>query len=211
MKKNIFFLLLLLGVQWPVRAQFWGLSVNPDIDTRVQFPLNSYPFKTGMVYSAKVSVNMHFFYVFRAGVGVGFNHFSHPLYVSAFHEPGLKKVKTGWNNLCIPVHFMACIPIRNQVMPMVQFQSNLMLPQNIYQVETYEGRKIKKPSVYQDDLLVENNLRMGALVRNDDRTQEMAIALQFSFTRSRQQDLRFFGIGLSFQYFFMVASKGLKD
>lgn len=209
--KKIIFSCLFICVFLPARSQFLGFSISPEIDSRVQMPIGSYPFRTGFSHSARVLFNCHFLYVFRAGIGVGYTYFSHPLYLSAFNDPQLRSVKSKWSNVCIPLRFVCTIPLRKYFMPMVEFQSNLVLPQNISQVERYADNRVVKSEMYNDRPFTENIFRMGALVRTDDRRHDFAINFQLSVLHNWSSRLHFVGVGLNLQYYFIVVSKGIRD
>lgn len=210
MKKPVLFLFTFFTV-FTARCQFFGISLNPDVDLKPQIPIASYPFKTGMSYSAKLAINFHVFYLFRFGAGVGFNHSSFPLDTDAFDKPGLEKVKSNWNSLCIPIKIIGCLPIRGYAMPMVEFQSNIMIPQNIYQVEHYGNDKVKNRSPYIRDAVTENIFRMGAIFRDENGRNDLAVNLQLSFTNSSFNRIRFIGVGLNVQYFFVMFRTGIRN
>ena len=103
------------------QSQFWGLSVSTDLDAKGHFPIVSDPFKAGLSYSAKIAFSMHALYIFRVGTGIGFNHFSHRFDLAGFQQQSLQKVKSNWNNICVPIKVICCIPISKYAMPMVEF------------------------------------------------------------------------------------------
>lgn len=206
MKRSTIVFVLLLSLQQG-KTQLSGFSLNPDLDSKVQLPIRSWPYRTGLSHAFKVSINYHFFYLFRVGAGIGINHASNRLHTNFMGHASPDKIKMNRTLLMVPLHAIGCLPVKDRVMPFVQYQSNLLF--SLRQVGTIKyANHTERINYTHSDFGLENNIRMGVLARNDDRSGELSCSLQISFTSTRHEGLRFFGLGLNIQYFFLLGYDG---
>lgn len=182
-----------------------GLSLNPAVSGKFQFPVVSYPLRAGTGYEAKAMVCIHWLYIARIGAGIGYHQFSHRHYIQNSDPLGVKKIKSKWSNLSIPVKAMGVIPIKEQVTPFFEFEASFLLPKRITQVEKYDGEKRSVNSGFYRSDMTCRTFKIGGLYKGDDGFNELAFSLDISFMNDHQNNFRYIGIGLSFQYFLVVA------